>query len=408
MKLKTIVYLSLVALVASLTLAAHAQTFSVIHMFDDQGLKQPFAGVTLRDGTLYGTTQQVGAYQITHSGSNWNYSLISTLPNGGFNADSRVVFGPDGHPYGTTQYAYDEGQQLGYGLVYDLVPPITICKTANCEWKENVLYFFQDRPDGAQPSLLGDLVWDKKGNIYGTTSDGGANGEGAVYEMKPTDSGWKESVVYSFTDSSDGGSPSSGVIFDTNGNLFGTDFGGLYGYGTVFELTNVNGVWKETVVYDFQQSSGAYPSAGLLLDKSGNLYGATSDAGNAGGGTVFELSPSGDTWIFTLLYNFSGRLGGFCGPFAPLTMDGAGNLYGTTNCDGANGFGNIFKLTKTQNGWVYSSLHDFTGGDDGKFPVSNVTIDADGTLYGTAWQGGSFAGGCLMTNGCGVVWMIKP
>ena len=107
------------------------------------------------------------------------------------------------------------------------------------------------------------------------------------------------------------------------------------------ELTNVNGVWKETVIYDFQQSNGAYPGAGLLLDNSGNLYGATYDAGNAGGGTAFELSPSGDTWIFTLLHSFSGRLGGFCGPFAPLTMDGAGNLYGTTNCDGANRFGNI-------------------------------------------------------------------
>jgi uncharacterized repeat protein (TIGR03803 family) len=130
--------------------------------------------------------------------------------------------------------------------------------------------------------------------------------------------------------------------------------------------------------------------------------------GSGGGGTVFELSPSGDIYTFNLLYSFSG--GASCGPQANLALDAAGNLYGTTRCDGAYQSGNVFKLTNTPNGWVYTSLHDFTGGSDGNLPYSNVTIDTDGTLYGTAESGGSFEGDCnhLTPAGCGVVWMIKP
>ncbi len=134
------------------------------------------------------------------------------------------------------------------------------------------------------------------------------------------------------------------------------------------------------------------------MDSFGNLYGATSDSGVSGGGTVFELSALGDTWTYKLLYSFSGSSG--CGPFATLTMDAAGNLYGTTRCDGVNHFGSVFKLTNTGNGWIYHSLYDFTGRVDGGNPTGKVTIDTDGNLYGTATNGGSLD--------YGVVWMIKP
>ena len=137
--------------------------------------------------------------------------------------------------------------------------------------------------------------------------------------------------------------------------------------------------------------------AGVALDSSRNLYGVTREVEQGQGSAVFELSPSGNTWTFQLLYEFPV---GWGGSYGNLTLDAAGNLYGTTTSGGANLKGSVFKLTNTDNGWVYTSLHDFTGGSDGGFPSSNVTIDTDGTLYGTAEQGGS--------NNRGVVWMITP
>ncbi len=147
--------------------------------------------------------------------------------------------------------------------------------------------------------------------------------------------------------------------------------------------------------------------AGLIFDGSGNLYGATSDGGSGGGGTVFELSPSGDSWTFKLLYSFNGPSGIECGPWGTLAMDAAGNLCGTTNCDGGYTFGSVFKLTNKGNGWLYSSLHDFSGYSDGAIPFSNVTLDTNGNLYGTAYYGGTFGGNCG-NIGCGTVWMITP
>jgi uncharacterized repeat protein (TIGR03803 family) len=205
------------------------------------------------------------------------------------------------------------------------------------------------------------------------------------------------------------------VFRNSNGNLFGTTAnGGSGNWGTIFKLTYTVGVgWQETVIYTFQNTTdGQSPIGTLISDASGNLYGSTTKGGTstAGGGTIFELSPSGNTWTFQTLYTFSRDRVYNCGPFAALSMDSAGNLYGTTFCDGANNMGNVFKLTNTGNGWVYTSLHDFTGGSDGAMPYSNVTFDSDGTLYGTTREGGSFDGSCgnVGVGGCGVVWMIKP
>jgi uncharacterized repeat protein (TIGR03803 family) len=312
------------------------------------------------------------------------------------------VFGPDNHLYGTTIF----GGQLA-GIVFNLTPQRSICKTANCFWAENVLHQFTGSPDGAAPGY-GDLVWDPAGNIYGTTADGGTSNLGTVYQLTKSGNNWTEAPIYSFT-GLDGKQPLAGVILDNNGKLFGTTaYGGLYGSGTVFELTYVNGVgWTQTVLYNFQNlSDGQWPIAGLAMDSAGNLYGAASDAGSGGGGTVFELSPVGNAWAFTLLYSFYGQQGQTCGPQASLTLNDSGHLYGTTFCDGTNSFGNVFKLTNTQNGWEYTSLHDFTDGPDGAESISNVTIDTDGTLYGTTVYGGNSS--CNAPYGCGTVWMIKP
>ena len=150
------------------------------------------------------------------------------------------------------------------------------------------------------------------------------------------------------------------------------------------------------------------PAGGLIFDSAGNLYGTTFDGGSGSGGTLFELSPFGNSWTYKLLYSFSGPDWRSCGPYATLTMDAAGNLYGTTNCDGVYDSGNVFRLRNTENGWVYTSLHDFTGGSDGALPQSNVSIDTDGTLYGTTWNGGEMNCVSGYGAGCGVVWMIKP
>jgi len=398
MKSKTLFYLILFTLLISLIPALHAQTFSVIHTFTLAEGGYSSTGVTIRENALYGATAIV--YQLTHSGSNWSFSSLAALPG----SSSRVVFGPDGHLYGTSNIL----GMYGAGTVFKLTPQLGPCKDAACYWTVNDLHDFGLGTDGREP--YGDLIWDQQGNMYGTTGYGGTQNCdfgscGTVYELTPSGNGYTESVLYNFS-GPDGANPSAGLVFDNKGNLFGTTrYGGSNGVGTVFELTYVPGVgWTEHVLYSFQNASdGEVPAGGLIFDASGNLYGTTSDGGSGGGGTVFELSPAGDNWAFKLLYSFTSIYGPGCGPTAALTLDGADNLYGTTYCDGPeNGTGNVFKLSNTQNGWVYTSLHDFTGGTDGLWPKSNVSIDTDGTLYGTTRnQGDEFCG-------CGTVWMIKP
>jgi uncharacterized repeat protein (TIGR03803 family) len=161
--------------------------------------------------------------------------------------------------------------------------------------------------------------------------------------------------------------------------------------------------WITTDIYDFTNGSdGAYPWGGLILDQSGNLYGSTSAGGSGNGGTVFQLSLSGGKWVLDTLYSFTGPGQGrfIVGPVASLVMDKAGAVYGTTLADGVPGYGSIFKLTPQGDDWTYTSLHDFTGGSDGGNPYSNVVMDAQGNLYGTASGGGA--------NGKGVVWEITP
>ncbi len=407
MKLKALFYLILLTLFTLLMPAAHAQSFSVIHAFTGSGGegRLPFAGVTIRGNALYGTTSgNCGTvYQLAHAGSNWLLSTLAALPH---NCDphSRVVFGPDGHLYGTSS----GGGTYYNGTVFKLTPQVGPCKDAACYWTVSDLHDFGSGTDGQQPGY-GDLIWDQQDNIYNTTMGGGVSGYGTVYELRPSGNGYTESVLHSFS-GPDGAYPFNGLVFDNKGNLFGTTCcgGGSNGFGNVFELTYVVGVgWTAHVIYNFQNASdGTVPIGGLIFDSDGNLYGTTSDGGS-GGGTVFELSPSGNAWAFKLLYSFPGR-GGLCGPSATLTMDGAGNLYGTTECGGIYNWGNVFKLTNTVNGWVYTSLHDFTGGTDGGSLFSTPAIGTDGTLYGTTVLGGDPNCTGSGYSGCGVVWMIKP
>lgn len=226
MKLKTLVFLSLITLVASLSPAARAQTFSVIHAFTGLEGAYPSAGVMLRNGILYGTTYEGGrghgsVYQMTRAGSNWLTVPVYLFGSGEGYPRAGVVFGPDGHPYGTT-YGRNERGFGGNGNVFELTPLSMICKTANCFWAESVLHSFADYPtDGANPSC--DLVWDAQGNIYGTTQGGsvGSADRGTVFQMTKVGNTWTETPIWSFSNT-DGAYPIGGVVFDSTGNLIGT------------------------------------------------------------------------------------------------------------------------------------------------------------------------------------------
>jgi uncharacterized repeat protein (TIGR03803 family) len=218
-----------------------------------------------------------------------------------------------------------------------------------------------------------------------------------------------EKILYSFTGGSDGGAPQGGLVLDGKGNLYGTtQQGGSNSGGTVFELTpNSNGTWTEQVLYSFTglfgNSDGAFPYGSLVFDSKGNLYGTTVFGGTSFQGTVFELSPgTNGTWTENILYNFTGGADGGA-PYGPgLSIDRAGNLYGTTNTGGSNGFGVVFEVVAGSNGnWTEKVLHAFTGGDDGSYPFGGpLLVDSTGSLYGNTSQGG--------THDYGVVFKMTP
>lgn len=395
--------------------SAHAQTFTVVHNFTGSDGANPWAGLTLdRAGNLYGTTAYGGngappcdpsgcgtVFKLTHRGSGWVLSELYEFAGGADGATplARVVFGPNGILYGTTLSTTPY-----VATVFDLRPPATVCRSVSCPWTKSVLFSF-DAATGY--SLTGDLTFDATGNIYGTTQYGGSggcntNGCGVLYELTQSGGSWAENILYNFTGAADGGHPSSGVIFDQAGNLYGTAPSDSYddnSLGLVFEFTPSSSGWTESVLYYFTLAgNGGGPYGGLTFDLAGNLYGTTVGGGSGNVGTVFQLSPSGNNWNWNRLYSFP--RGGSGGPYATLVRDSAGNLYGTTEADGEYGYGNVFELTPSNGGWIYTDLHDFTGATDGGNPYSSLVLDSSGNLYGTAYQGGQ--------NNGGVVFEITP
>jgi len=407
-----IVVSTLFVLMVASTQSAQAQTFTVIHDFTGgQDGARPFAGLTMdQSGNLYGTTDNGGVrfggccgtvFKLTNRVSGWVFTPLYSFQGSpdGAGPMARVVFGPDGRLSGTT---YGGGSftdlyacRYGCGTVFRLQPPATAPRSALAPWGETQLHDFGS-DDTQYPT--GDLTFDQEGNLYGTTSfkhySGGRGQGGSVYQMRGT----SEAILYNFADDPQNGyEPWGGVIFDRNGNLYGTTIFGGAGVGTIFQLTSSGSGWTKNVLYRFQGGSdGGCPFGGLISDEAGNLFGSTSGY-NSQVATIFELTPSGGGWTFSVLYTFAGD-----GPKASLVMDAAGNLYGTTcgDCELSNDKGTVFKLTHSGNSWIYTLLHQFTGGTDGAEPFSNVTLGANGKLYGTATGGGA--------HGYGVVWEITP
>jgi uncharacterized repeat protein (TIGR03803 family) len=378
---------------------AHSQTYTVIHNFTGTDGSSPYAGPTVdASGHVYGTTYLGGAtgngsvYKLSLHGSSWLLSPLYSFGGGdgsgpGFGA---VTIGPDGTLYGTT-----EGGGI-FGAAFNVRPRAAACASVICPWMNSTVHLFGRGSDGAQP--LAGVTFDSAGNLYGTTSEGGATGNGTVWQATHSGQSWTESVIYSFAGGSDAAGPVSGVRFDAAGNLYGTSsFGGANGLGAVYKLTRSGSGWTEAVIYNFQGANdGQNPVGGVVPDAAGNLYGTTFFGGANGGGTVYKLSPSGGGWTLTTLYSLSG--GG--GPYNYLTFDAAGNIYGTTNRDGAIGDGSVFKLSPNGGGWTFTDLYDFTNGTDGGFPYGSVAVDAHGNIFGTTSSGGS--------NNQGVVFEITP
>ncbi len=299
-----------------------------------------------------------------------------------YNPSSGLVSDGQGNLYGTTAWGGFYGG--AGGAVYRLSSNGTF----------SIVHGFSG-PDGLSPR--GDLVMDSAGNLYGTTTAGGTskqcqNGCGTVFELTPStdDNDWTESVLYSFcseSECSDGANPTTGVILDSLGNLYGTTLqGGVGGVnnacGTVFELTpNEAGGWTETVLLAFNPGlQGCSPESGLTIDGSGNLYGTLYDSACqvcGGIGMVFELSPQAAGWAYSQVYGFSPAPGSEDGkgPFAGLTFDQEGNLYGTTVGGGKFDGGTVYKLSPTPQGaWSETILHNFAGESDGQSPQGQTCL----------------------------------
>lgn len=239
------------------------------------------------------------------------------------------------------------------------------------------------------------LIRDSRGNLFGTALNGGTTNNGVVFEITAKGD---ESVLYSFAGGNDGRRPAAGLLVDKSGNLFGTTTqGGPVDVGTVFRLAP-DGI--ETVLHAFAggASDGDTPQANLIADDTGDLFGTTAEGGTADHGTIFELAADGSTRV---LYSFSGGSDGAL-PIAGLIKDSKGNLYGTAE-SGGNGFGTVFRLSRQGK---FTVLHTFTGGSDGVFPAAGLISDAAGNLYGTTRGGGNFT--ACPGDGCGTIFKLSP
>lgn len=422
--ISTLALMMTYALAILLCQSAPAQTFSVIHAFTGgfDGYS-PYTGLTVdRGGHLYGTTAEYGTqggtvFEMKPLNGNWSFSTIFQFDLNnvgvGWIPYGRVVFGPGGSLFGTTWQGGTSFNcfDFGCGSVYNLRPSPTVCNTTNCPWAGRAILSLDGESGGAFPNFV-DPVFDVAGNLYGTAAQGGSSGiYGVVFKLAHANGTWTETVIHNFS-GSDGSNPWSGLILDQAGNLYGTTgSGGPFDMGTVYRLSPSGSGWTLTTLYSFRGSTdGEHPSATLVFDQSGNLYGATMVGGSGGGGTIFRLSPSGGTWSFTVLSSLSGHIandGTYPGVHNALVLDPAGNLYGSDYAATPSGYGAIFKLSPSEGIWTYTSLHDFTGGSDGAHPMGGPNFDSNGNLYGTALYGGNMNGNCG-GGGCGVVWEITP
>jgi len=339
-------------------------------------------------GNLYGATAYGGTgncvllgvpagcgtvYELSpprQKGGEWAETILYSFPTSkqGYLPNGDLVFDSAGNLYGATTFGGTKGKTCDVfyggqcGTAFELSPP----KTNGDKWTEKVLHNFAGGSDGAEPN--GGLVLDSQGAAYGTTyiggydcSHGNGPGCGTVFKLtSPTKKGrsWSETVLHRFKGDPDGGDPAAGLIFDQNGNLYGTTAGGggsSYPSGTIFQVSHhVNDSWREHVLYSFHDGyDGGYPMASLVFDAEGNLYGTATLGAPVGGGTVFRLRP------------------------------------------------------RTGNSWTLTPLYEFMGTPDGSYPAASLIFNKTATLFGTTQQSG-FTGGVCGNHGCGTVFEVSP
>src|SRR5579872_7151023 len=408
-----------------------ATQYTVLYRFQG-GLDGDFPNgqmVSDASGNWYGTTQFGGTtsgnagvvFELSPAGGgNWTETVLYRFTGGsdGGVPEAGLVIDASGNLYGTTAAGGNSQcvQRGGYcGVVFELSPD------GHGNWTESVLHAFTG-PDGLEPS--GPLTFDKAGNLYGVTRNGGAGGYGTVYELSPNGDGtWNEAVLASFYGKRDGTNTEGNVVFDAAGNLYGMNSSGGdmscghgFGCGDIFKLApQGGGTWKLSLVGSFNGPDGATPLS-LVIDPDGNLFGAAVYGGfgtcygliEDGCGDVFELSQVGGQWQGKVIKFSSGH--GATNPVG-ITLDSAGNIYGASQCSNASctgtSIGTVFKLTPSAGGIYASSvLHTFTGGSDGFVPESGPVIGSDGNVYGTTNQGG--VNTCGSDHGCGTIYQIIP
>jgi uncharacterized repeat protein (TIGR03803 family) len=394
---------SLVALSLATTVWA-APKYKVLHAFtagsDGGGLWSSL--VLDSQGNVYGTTISGGskgkggtAFKLSRQANGtWTETVLYSFCSRSNCSDgcgpyAGLVFDVLGNLYGTT---VGGGGPYKYGTVFELSP-------GSKGWKETVLHRFGFNKHGCCPRA--GVVMDNAGNLFGTAS--------VTFELSPSAGGWKETVLHHFRAFSGDGSGPFAVVLDAAGNVYGeTNMGGTStlcggGCGTVYELRPTSGGWKEHILHDFGTGNDnmAFPGGALLLDQAGNLYG-TAGGGTYAHGAVYRLArQSNGHWKATILHSLTGGAAGD-GPSGGVVVDKSGNLYGTTiaggdpNCSS----GVVYKLAPGSKGkWTFTVLHRFNG-FDGAQPAAQPILDSKGNLYGTTITGGS--------GGAGVVFEITP
>lgn len=288
-----------------------------------------------------------------------------------------------------------------------------------------VLHTFGGGQDGASPTS--GVAMDHSGNLYGTTTTGGTYDSGVAYKLTRFGSGWISTNLHSFRPA-DGYAPAAGPVFGPDGALYGAAaLGGqggscqYDGCGVIYKLTppaaSCRGSycpWNYTILHRFTGGAdGAFPYSSVVFDQAGNLYGTTTAGGyvspgvcSAGCGVIYELSPSHGGWTESVLYSFMGGNDGYVA-YAGLTIDGDGNLYGTTEDGGNLGLGTVYELARSGSGWSKTTLYMFQSLADGAYPEGGLILDSAGNLYGTTANGGNTLGVCGL-QGCGTVFSLSP
>jgi uncharacterized repeat protein (TIGR03803 family) len=385
---------------------------TTLYSFSGPDGSDPLLGLVFDNaGNLYGVTYQGGAYNggtvfelMPGTDGKWNLKTLYSFVGG---ADGDSPFGPvildaSGNLYGTTKL----GGANGTGTAFELI------RSESGGWTKKVLHNFGGGGDGQFPS--GNLIFDSAGNLYGTTSGGGAYGNstefggGTAYELAQSGGAWTETVIHSFGSGKDGAVPrGAGLVLDNAGNLYGTTTTGgncLFRgdcTGTVFQLVKRGEIWDETTIHNFDPNLeyGSYPDAGLIFDSAGNLYGTTV---RGYGGEVFELSPqAGGGWTETVLANLYDGLSSGEEPYSGLVFDAAGNLYSAAII-GAGPYGNndasgtVFELSPEGGGfWSEFDVYTFNGLIGGNPGIGALVLDASGNLYGAVQNGGAHNNGAI-------------